>query len=71
MQKFWSMITDHSEMKGILQKVSQTFRNARKQFYPDSSSQNGSTQNIYLDFLISPDFWKNEYARILLQYSTI
>ena len=33
------MITDHFEMKGILQKVSQTFPNARKQFYPDSSSQ--------------------------------
>ena len=56
------MITDHSEMKGILQKVSQTFLNARKHFYPDSSSQYGSTQNIYLDYLISPDFWKNEYT---------
>ena len=70
MQKFWSMITDHSEMKGILLKVSQTFLNARKHFYPDSSSQYGSTQNIYLDYLISPDFWKNEYTRVFgtIQY---
>ena len=70
MQKFWSMISDHSEMKGVLQKVSQTFLNARKHFYPDSSSQNGSTQNIYLDNLISPDFWKNEYTRVFgtIQY---
>ena len=64
MQKFWYMITDHSEMKSILQKISQIFLNARKYFYPDSSSQYGSTQNIYLDYLISPDFWKNEYTRI-------
>ena len=68
MQKFWSMITDHSQMKGILQKVSRTFLNARKQFYPDSSRQYGSTQNIHIDYLISPDFWKNEYTRI---YGTI
>ena len=70
MQNFWSMITDHSEKKGILQKVSQSFLNARKQFYPELSSQYGSTQNIYLDFIISPDFWKNEYARIFatIQY---
>ena len=32
MQNFWSMITDESGMKGILQEVSQTFLNARKQF---------------------------------------
>ena len=68
MQKFWSMITDHSQMKGILQKVSQTFLNARKPFYPDSSRQYGSTQNIHLNYLISPEFWKNEYTRI---YGTI
>ena len=40
------MITDHFEMKGILQKVSQTFLNAREQFHPDSSRQYGSKQNI-------------------------
>ena len=62
------MITDHSQLKGILQKKSQTFFNARKQFYPDSSRQYGSTQNIHIDYLISPDFWKNEYTRI---YGTI
>ena len=64
------MITDHTEMNGILQKVFQTFLNARKRFYQDSSSQYGSTQNIYLDYLISPDFWKNEYTRIFgtIQY---
>ena len=58
MQKFLSMITGNSEMKGFLQKFTQSFLNARKHFYPDSSSQYGSTQNIYLDYLISPDFWK-------------
>ena len=63
-QKVWSMITDHSEMKDILQKVSQTFLNARKYFYPDSKNQYGTTHNIYLDYLISPDFWKNEHTRI-------
>ena len=65
MQKLWSMITDHSEMKGFLQKVSQTFLNARKHFY-----QYGSTQKIYLHYLISPDFWKNEYTRFFgtIQY---
>ena len=68
MLKFWSMITDHSQMKGILQKVSRFFLNARKQFYPDSSRQYGSTQNIHIDYLISPDFWRNEYTRI---YRTI
>ena len=68
MKKFWSMITDHSQMKGILQKVSRTFLNAIKEFYPDSSRDFGSSQNIHIDYLISPDFWKNEYTRI---YGTI
>ena len=67
MQNFRSMITDHSEMKEILKKVSQNFLNARKHFYPDSSSQCGSTQNILLDYLISPDFWKNKYNTILFR----
>ena len=67
MQNFWSMITDHSEMKINLQKVSQNFPNARKHFYPDSSSQYGSTQNILLDYLISPDFWKNKYNTVLFR----
>ena len=70
MQKFWSMITDNSEMKGILQKVSQSFLNARKHFYPDSSSQYGSTQNIYLDYLISPDFWKKR-VHAYFWYTTV
>ena len=64
MQKFWNMISDNSEMKGILQKVSRSFLNAKKIFFKDSYSPLGSSQTIYLDYLISPNFWKNEYTRI-------
>ena len=70
MQKFWNMIYDNSEMKAILQKVSWSFLNAQKILFTDSYSPLGSSQTIYLDYLISPKFWKNEYTRIFekLQY---
>ena len=58
------MISDNSEMKGILQKRSRSFLNAQKFFFTDSYSPLGSSQTIYLDYLISPNFWKNEYTRI-------
>ena len=61
MQKFWNMISDNSEMKGILQKVSRSLLNAQKFLFTDSYS---SSQTIFLDYLISPNFWKNEYTRI-------
>ena len=64
MQKFWNMISDNSEMKGILQKVSRSFLNAQKFLFTDSYSPLVSSQTIYLDYLISPKFWKNEYTRI-------
>ena len=64
MQKFWNMISDNSEMKGILQKVSRSFLNAKKFLLTDSYSPLGSSQTIYLDYLISSNFWKNEYTRI-------
>ena len=64
MQKFWNMISDNSEMKGILQKVSSSFLNAQKFLFTDSYSPLGSSQTIYLDYVISPNFWKNEYTRI-------
>ena len=51
-------------MKGILQKVSRSFLNAKKFLFTDSYSPLGSSQTIYLDYLISPNFWKNEYTRI-------
>ena len=54
MQKFWNMISDNSVMKGILQKVSRSFLNAKKIFFKDSYSPLGSSQTIYLDYLISP-----------------
>ena len=53
-----------SEIKGILQKVSKSFLNAQKFLFTDSYSPLGSSQTIYLDYLISPNFWKNEYTRI-------
>ena len=64
MQKFWNMISDNSEMKGILQKVSRSFLNAQKIFFTDSYSPLGSSQTIYLEYLISQNFWTNEYTRI-------
>ena len=56
MQKFWNMISDNSEMKCILQKVSKSFENAQKYLYSDSYSPLGSSQTIYSDYLNSPDF---------------
>ena len=64
MQKIWNMFSDNSEMNGILQKVSRSFLNAKKFLFTDSYSPLGSSQTIYLDYLISPNFWKNEYTRI-------
>ena len=48
MQKFWIMISDNSEMKGILLKVSRSFLNAQKFLFTDSYSPLGSSQTIYI-----------------------
>ena len=46
MQKFWNMVSDNSEMKGILQKVSRSFLNAQKFLFKDSYSPLGSSQTM-------------------------
>ena len=38
MRKFWNMISDNSEMKGILQKASRSSLNAKKFLFTDSYS---------------------------------
>ena len=59
------MISDNSEMKGILQKVSRSFLNAQKFLFTALYIPLGSSQTICLDYLISPNFSKNEYTRML------
>ena len=60
MQKIWIMISDNSEMKGKLQKVSRFFLNAQEFLFTDSNNPLGSSQTIYLDYLISPNFRENK-----------
>ena len=45
-RKIWNMISDNSEMKGMLQEACRSFFNVRKTLFSDSYSTLGSAQNI-------------------------
>ena len=80
MQKFWNMISDNSEMKGILQKVSRSFLNAKKihetekipgaeKAYPQFKNKKSTTYRLVGRKIVrNLSFYLNIYSFALYSY---
>ena len=62
MMSFWNSITFNSNMKGVLKHFTKSLIDSRESFSNISGTNYYNSRTIYLDSLISPDFFNNQFV---------